>query len=65
MLTIAYFLRKENQRRDALPNRGYGDDFGYVDVAQPDGTVISTRVPIELCDLTDRDPRNMRFRYVL
>jgi hypothetical protein len=65
MPVMAYFLRKENRRRDALPNRGHGDDFGSIDEVQPDGTVISKRVPIEFCDLTDRDPRNMRFRYVL
>lgn len=63
MLAIAWGLRRENRRRDALPNRGHGDGFGFIDEVQGDGTVVSKKVPIQFLDLTDR--QDLSFRYVL
>jgi ACS family allantoate permease-like MFS transporter len=46
MLAIGWGLRKENLRREALPNGGHDESFGYIDEVQADGTVVSKKVDI-------------------
>ncbi|CED84805.1 Permease of the major facilitator superfamily [Phaffia rhodozyma] len=63
MLCIAYFLQKENRRRDTLPESEVASQDNYMDEIQTDGTVISKKVDLGFMDLTDR--QNLRFRYAL
>lgn len=59
LMTIAFFLRKENRRRDAF-SENQVEDHGYIDEVQADGTVINKTIDVAFMDLTDRENKNFR-----
>lgn len=62
---IRWYLARENKRRDAekLASGREHDDFGFVEQAQEDGSVVKLKVPIQFLDITDLE--NKAFRYPL
>ncbi|THV06911.1 MFS general substrate transporter [Dendrothele bispora CBS 962.96] len=62
LLTIRFYLSRENKRRDAEPPDDTYDNV-YVERVGPDGSVELFKVDKEFLDLTD--VQNREFRYVL
>jgi len=65
LLTLRWYLQRENKRRDAMQaSLGKEQDmFGYVERVDEKGQVVRQKVEKALLDLTDRE--NLAFRYVL
>ncbi|KAJ7618009.1 major facilitator superfamily domain-containing protein [Roridomyces roridus] len=63
ILTIRWYLARENKRRDAAPSEDTKYEHVCVDRIAADGRVEKVRVVKEFLDLTDRQNRD--FRYVL
>ncbi|KAF8343124.1 MFS general substrate transporter [Cantharellus anzutake] len=65
LLTLRWYLQRENKRRDQLQAGLANEDdmFGYVERADEKGQVVRQKVEKALLDLTDRE--NLSFRYVL
>ncbi|KAG9004374.1 hypothetical protein FRB90_010951 [Tulasnella sp. 427] len=62
---IRWYLVRENKRRDAekLASGEEYDEFGYVEHAREDGSIVKLKVPIQFMDITDKE--NKAFRYPL
>ncbi|KAG8990411.1 hypothetical protein FRB90_001768 [Tulasnella sp. 427] len=65
ILTIRWYLNRENKRRDAeqIASGKEYEEFGYIEHTREDGSVQKIKVPIQFMDITDWE--NKAFRYAL